>query len=462
MKRLLVLLLLLSACDNRGLNPNEGVAVGNPGNGKLTVGGSQGLAMTSARASAGTLRMEPCDGGVDVIVLPDPVDLLEDPGAEIPTGTYCGLELSVTSLEVAGDGFAMSLDLPAVRFAADSLLVDDTQLTLQLGEDGWLTDSIVALADDPEAIGPGSVVHDLLVARLLHGTGLDSSGEGEDPVHQPDPDRRFVAVGLDGALMVSRDAENWTWELMGGESLYDITWGEGLWVAVGGEDGPRLVISADGEQWQDVNVPGEDYLKAVTWAEGRFVAVGVHDTRLYSDDGVRWWPASTPSSDYTRGVAWGNGVYVGVGEINGDGTRNASPDGEVWGGIQQDVGAPFYDVHFADGHFVMVGMDGRRTVSTDGVDVVSEITEGEKLRGITFGDGRWVGVGYSRAVFSDDLEQWGESSGLPDLLEVTYGAGHFVATGEFGELLWSEDAESWSEVYSGEGYGLYGIAYGPE
>ena len=233
MNRMLVLLLLLCACDPRGLNPPEGVAVGNPGNGKLTIGDSYGLAMTSATATAGTMRLEPCEGGVEVIVLADPVDLLADPGSELPTGTYCGVELSVTSVEVAGDGFSASLDLPAIRFAADSLLVDDTELTFQLGEAGWLTDSIVALAEEPEAIGPGTAVHDLLVARLLYGSGLGSDGGGPDPVRQVDEARKFVAVGLDGTVGVSaNNGEDWTGDRDFSGALYDVTWGEGLWVAV--------------------------------------------------------------------------------------------------------------------------------------------------------------------------------------------------------------------------------------
>ncbi len=457
MKRLLFLLLLLCACDPRDLNPPEGVAVGNPGSGKFTIGDALDLAMTSASARAATLRMEPCDGGVEVVLLNDPVDLLGDPGAELPPGTYCGLELSMTSLDVSGDGFAMSLDLPAIRFAVDDLVIDGSELTLTLGEDGWLTQAIVALAADPLDIAPGEPVHDLLVARLLHGVGLDADGADVAPIPQDDAGVKLVAVGLDGSILTSPNADDWTVSQRSGDDLWDVIWAEGQWVAVGGGAGPRVSVSANGVDWQDVPVPGDNYLLSVSWASGRFVAVGIHDTRLYSDDGVSWELVSSEFAPFTRGVAWGNDVFLAAGEGEDEGAFSTSANGSAWSPLTRG-GSVLYDVHFAQGTFVMVGAEGRIATTADGQSLDSDVGGGQKLRAVTWHDGRWVAVGLGRASWSDDLETWQDVSVSPDLWDVTWAGERFVATGEGGEVLGSPDGETWTSILPGDGYPLFGLS----
>lgn len=461
MIRTALILLMLTGCTSREVNPptSDGVAVGNPGSGKLTIGGSEGLAMTSAEVLGGSLRLEHCDGAVELLALADPLDLLGDDETELPTGEYCELELSVTRVEVAGDGFAMSLDVPTVAFAADGLVVDRADITVQLGQDGWLTAGLLELADDPEDIQPGSDLHDLLVARLLHGTGVDSSNDQPPLVPRTDGGGTVVAVGIDGKIVRSVPAGGWTSQQVGLGPLNDVAFGEGMFVAVGGDNLPEIYVSADGETWTPVYPPGTEYLLAVTWGDGRFVATGIHDARFVSPDGISWEAATADWSTYTRGVAWGNGTYVAVGEDGYDGNWSRSNTGEVWNPLTVG-GSLFYDVAFGNGEFIAVGADGRIGRSDDGSSFIDRYG-GNKLRGVTWGEDRWVAVGLNRISTSLDGGEWTDVAEPGEFWEVTWAGDRFVAVANFGQILESEDGEDWTEVRSGDGYPLYGVTFKP-
>lgn len=138
---------------------------------------------------------------------------------------------------------------------------------------------------------------------------------------------QFTAVGDLGLIMTSPDGATWTVQASGtSDSLWDIVYASGLYVAVGGLDGtvltspdsvtwtPRtsgmssctlegvahngtifiavgnscILTSPDGINWHRQSglplIPGAGILADVTWSGFRWVAVGTPDLILYSDD----------------------------------------------------------------------------------------------------------------------------------------------------------------------------------
>ena len=123
-----------------------------------------------------------------------------------------------------------------------------------------------------------------------------------------------VAVGRNGTVITSTDGVEWRTSHTGAEySLIDVVWGNGLFVAVGGESGVEftpglgvILTSDDGFNW--IERHREDYLtlEAVVWTGTRFVAVGIGDGVLLAAMGCRGRKCnSTSPSTYgiSRGTA---------------------------------------------------------------------------------------------------------------------------------------------------------------
>ena len=252
-------------------------------------------------------------------------------------------------------------------------------------------------------------------------------------------------------------------------SLSDITYGNGLFVAVGGEFDPdtaetlgMILTSDDGVSWTIRSSSGTaSHLQGVTYGNGIFVAVGYGDdgfgTIVTSDDGVNW-TFRPNSTDELFAVAYGNGTFVAVGA---GGEARTSTDGVKW--TTRNPGGHLYDITYGNGSFVAVGEFGEPVTSTDGASWTRRSSDAfEDLGGITYGNGSFVAVGNSGTIVtSADGEEWtSRSSGTSgDLNGVTYGNGNFVAVGDAGTILTSADGLSWTSCSSGRGERLSDIIY---
>ena len=107
-------------------------------------------------------------------------------------------------------------------------------------------------------------------------------------------------------------------------ALNGITYGNGLYVAVGSADGTDayIVTSTDGTTWTERANPKNVALLGITYGNGLYVAVGDADgTDAYivtSTDATTWTEQSNSKNFSLFGIAYGNGLYVAVG--NPDGT----------------------------------------------------------------------------------------------------------------------------------------------
>jgi hypothetical protein len=239
----------------------------------------------------------------------------------------------------------------------------------------------------------------------------------------------FVAVGW-GIIFTSPDWGSWTERASEtGNGLRGVTYGNGLFVAVG--KGGAVLTSPDGVTWTARTSGTGNWLYAVTYGNGTFVAVGEGGAVLTSPDGVTWTRRTSGTGNDLNGVTYGNGLFVAVGE---GGAVLTSPDGVTWTRRTSGTGNDLYAVTYGNDLFVAVGRYGAILTSADGVSWTQQTSPMSSwLRGVTYGDGLFVAVGLGGAMLtsSDGVTWTARNSGTGnDLYAVTYGNGTFVAVGD--------------------------------
>jgi hypothetical protein len=226
---------------------------------------------------------------------------------------------------------------------------------------------------------------------------------------------KFFAVessDLGFGSVLSGDGVNWTEVHFTDAPLNGIVYGNGTFVAVGGQcDDYQNSISftatsTDGETWTDHDAGTNGLLQAVAFGNGVFVAVGVGDDLnndcyfsgppVTSTDGAHWTPASTPNVSFSA-VAFGNGRFVSA---NGDDSGIwTSFDGQSW--VHQTNLTGLNSIHqkikYANHtFFVLPGI-----TSPDGLTWTSHYV-GAGFNGLVYANGTYFGVGHSGAILQSD------------------------------------------------------------
>jgi hypothetical protein len=268
----------------------------------------------------------------------------------------------------------------------------------------------------------------------------------------------FVAVGRGDAILTSPDGVTWTTQTLGtGYSLNGVTYGNGNFVAVG--DYGIILTSTDGVNWTRQTSGTNSELYGVTYGNGLFVAVGGWGTILTSPDGVSWTAQTSGTGNWLYGVTYGNGTFVAVGY---SGTILTSPDGVSWTPQASGTGNWLYGVTYGNGTFVAVGNVGTILTSPDGVNWTRQ-TSGttSRLSSVAYGNGLFVAVGSGPILTSPDGVRWTvRTSGTGRSLNgVTYGNGTFVAVGDYGTIFTSLDGVNWTFQTSVATTQLYDVAY---
>ncbi len=220
--RWLVIALVLSLGCQQEAEPDEGIAVGNPGLTSMSMAVTDAVSLTSAAGTLNRVRFAGAEcGGVD---LTSYVDLtlelaLEPADFDFPGGTWCGLILDFTGpLVLTGtwdDGVGagevdLSLNLGSVSLGAveETLEVDaGSELAFELAAPGWLDDALGSLADGETLSAEDPLLHDALVAAFADDSQLFDDGDGDGIVTEPERtvgpvatamELRFESVGLYG------------------------------------------------------------------------------------------------------------------------------------------------------------------------------------------------------------------------------------------------------------------------
>jgi hypothetical protein len=252
---------------------------------------------------------------------------------------------------------------------------------------------------------------------------------------------KFVAVGQSGIVLTSTDGANWIQRVPGTNNLdlYAVTYGTNGFVAVGGtrvsSSQPVIWTSPDGIAWTFIdttplNLQNGNWLQGVTFGGGLYVAVGGNyttNTVSTSSNGVDWTLRETHLSNTgnypLRSIAWGNGLYVAGGKW-----LLTSPDAMVW--TQQPSPPLFYELYattFANGQFVGVGPYTCMT-STNGTNwTAGSPTTFHYLYGVTYGDGFFVYVGDGYPAHSMNGTNWTTHTNLAPGAAIAFGNSVFVA-----------------------------------
>lgn len=244
----------------------------------------------------------------------------------------------------------------------------------------------------------------------------DPPPDGND--HTPDllrgvgyGDGMFVAVGGDanGMIMTTVDGVNWDEDLFpqGDGWLGDVAYLDGIWVAVGGNG--VVVRSIDGgvewtENEERLDSPG----RTIIAAEGKFVAAGDGGSIAVSTDGLTWDQMYDPSGLGLR-IAHGQDTFVGfASQWNGadfDTACTVSGDAVDWAPCP--VSSSSFGTPAAGQGAIVVQVDDGYAVTTDGAQW--NTVQGDLPSRLVYGDGVWVGTSYMRRWHAPSYEgPWGD------------------------------------------------------
>lgn len=233
----------------------------------------------------------------------------------------------------------------------------------------------------------------------------------------------FVAVGY-GTILTSANGIDWASRQANGYNLLDVTYGNGVFVAVGSKAGAGVALtSPDGANWTEHSLDTTAQLMGVTYGSNTFVAVGDGGSIFTSPDGTNWTKQNSGGDGYLFDIAYGGNTFVAVSTMS---TILTSEDAVSW------------------------------TTHHMGIEV--------DLWGVTYGNGTFVAVGHGAVFTSADGADWtARSLGTRYYLEdVAYGGDKFVAVDRYGAILTSTDGAIWVLQRTGENdyKWLYGVTYG--
>jgi hypothetical protein len=281
------------------------------------------------------------------------------------------------------------------------------------------------------------------------------------------------------AVRPANPLDHWHWRRPSpqGSRLYDMAWGDGRYVAVGRAG--NIITSTNGLDWTTITLEVDCELRTVTWGNGQFVAVGyiyspVQSTPysayvspyyygiagivMTSPDGLHWTPGAVPLGANLEDLAFGNGVFV---LANYDGWHSfvhISTDGRHWTTVN-NAGAIAYRVAFGAGRFVAFSGGGVYYASTNGADWSRIIASNYGVRGLTYGNGRFIETssGYNGRKYgvmhtSVDGVAWEQYPVTNCYAQMFFGAGgrfFGICQDTKGSLVTSVDGVSWTAIDTG-------------
>jgi hypothetical protein len=291
--------------------------------------------------------------------------------------------------------------------------------------------------------------------------------------------KRFKDNCYGSMILTSSDAAMWSQYSSGVNiNLYGITYGGGLFVAVG--TGGTILTSTNGTSWTSRTSGTTNQLNGIAYGNlsgtNYFVAVGAGGTILTSTNGTSWTSRTSGTTNQLNGIAYGNlsgtNYFVAVGA---GGTILTSTNGTSWTSRASGTTNNINGVAYGGSYFFAVGNSEYVRRSSNGSTWSAPPNSPNPTGGINF-----LGVAYrsTGTVFiitgsngsicrttrygnNPSSGSWTyPSSGTGNQLNaVSYGAA-FVSVGASGTILTSTDGTSWNAGTSGTTIQLNGAAYG--
>ena len=366
--------------------------------------------------------------------------------ADISGATSNSLTVT-TNLSLDGYQYRASLSAPGATDATSSaatLTVAETFDLLAENGDRLMTEGGDSL--DHDGVGGGGVATLTITQQPQNATA--SGGEASFAV---------AATVSDGSTLtyqwqeerLANDGATWVQQTLPvSNDWYGVTYGNGTFVAVGGDNSNVALTSPDGTTWTQQTLPLSANWWSVTYGNGTFVAVSRSAPAATSPDGITWTQQSMPLSADWVSVTYGNGIFVAV--AAGSSIAATSPDGVTWTQQTLPLSANWWSVTYGNGTFVAVSITGDIAASSaDGITWTQRtLPASTGWERVAYGNGMFVAVpSYSNiAATSPDGVTWTART-LPiteNWRGVAYGNGVFVAVSILGAAT-SPDGITWTQ-----------------
>lgn len=301
------------------------------------------------------------------------------------------------------------------------------------------------------------------------------------PVRSADaPPGVYVAVGYGGRRMSSTDGVTWThleeWAPKGGDdsnNLISAAYGKGKFVVVGGGGWTRetqaghVLVSKNGAEWREAKkLPNR--VSPIMFGGGRFVAGGPDKQLFWSEDGETWTPGA--KIDYPgwafwfRQGAYGNGRFVLTGNSSPNQKEHwcaVSKDGATVESFKTDL-PPVRAIAFGAGRFVLVGPEGLRMSSRDGLAWEHrENAPGDALDAVVWSGTQFLASGGGKGYTSPDGITWTRLEQRIPCTPLWADARGYIGTSWPGQMWSSPDGLTWKRGEPLPPNGINQVAFGP-
>ncbi|MBK8608278.1 MAG: hypothetical protein IPN82_16240 [Chitinophagaceae bacterium] len=171
-----------------------------------------------------------------------------------------------------------------------------------------------------------------------------------------------------------------------------------------------IIYSPDGKNWQPANGDFKKEFNKVIFANGKFVAVGFGGSINTSADGINWKAQPLKDLYLLDKIIYTKGLFIAT----GGSSIITSPDGETWTFQDSHLDAvkSIYGLAYSNDKILAVTFDGMILESGDGV--------------------KWV---ITKVLNNKD-----------GILNISYGLGQFILTGNKGFLMSSTDGREWKKM----------------
>jgi trimeric autotransporter adhesin len=240
-----------------------------------------------------------------------------------------------------------------------------------------------------------------------------------------------TATATSGAgLQKSADGITWTAVTMTktGVNLQDIAYGNSTYVICGTAD--TILTSTDGSTWTDRSgATGTQHYYSITYGNGLFVMVGGTSNNIRtSPDGITWTNrASLGAGVVFKSVCYGGNMFVAAGD---SGVLYSSPDGVTWTSRTSNLGTTtsdaIYSVEYAVDKFIATSTAGRISTSTNGT--AWTVTTLPSASGLNVNDIVYVNGYYVAALNSSSVREAWVSSDLTTWNRRTIGSTHQIVS----------------------------------
>ncbi|MCB1120814.1 MAG: hypothetical protein KJT03_04655 [Verrucomicrobiae bacterium] len=218
-----------------------------------------------------------------------------------------------------------------------------------------------------------------------------------------------------------------------------------------------IVSTADGINFNNIEIPGEKTVRDIHFASGIYVSVGDGLEVMTSADGASWTlqnvDVGIPEDSLAEGlldVDYWNSLFVVGGK---DMTILTSPDAVTW--TKRDFAEDnswFWASYYEGGTYYFPGRQGKLWSTTDWTTWTAvNIGGNDDVYGIKNAEGLTVTVGRSGEIYSSpDMSVWtSRKEGYSEsFAAVAYGAGLFLITDFDGNIIKSTDGITWEPAYT--------------